>query len=197
MASPMNPDQLGIHLPTLRSDGLLLRWLTNEDVSSLRAIFSDADVVRFMSIAQLVSETAVLQFLDEIHNGFQAGTLYQWGVQFEQDIVGTVTLWRIDRRHRRAELGFALAKAFWGRGLMLHALPAVVEFAFKRLDLHRLEADTDPRNIASIRVLERLGFQREGRLRERYFQSGEIQDSVIFGLLRRDWDGSRPAATNP
>lgn len=184
----MNPDQLGDHLPTLPGDGVKLRSLTPDDVPDLRAIFSDADVVRFMSIPQLTSEAAALSFLDQIHSGFRAGTLYQWGIQLDQRIVGTCTLADIDRTNRRAEIGFALARAFWGRGLILRAVPAVIQLAFERLDLRRIEADADPRNAASIRVLERLGFQREGLLRERYIQLGEVQDAMVFGLLRRDWD---------
>jgi RimJ/RimL family protein N-acetyltransferase len=140
-----------------------------------------------MSVPQLTSEADNLAVLAEIHDCFRAGTLYQWGIELERVIVGSCTLANIDRRHRRAELGFALARAFWGRGLMLEALPALIQFAFGHLDLHRIEADTDPRNTASMRVLERLGFQREGLLRERYFQLGEAQDAVVYGLLRRDW----------
>jgi RimJ/RimL family protein N-acetyltransferase len=59
--------------------------------------------------------------------------------------------------------------------------------AFGTLGLHRVEADVDPRNDASLRLVERLGFRREGHLRERYFVAGEIQDSVIYGLLAPDW----------
>ena len=60
-------------------------------------------------------------------------------------------------------------------------------YAFEVLDLHRIEADVDPRNAASIRTLERLGFQREGYLRERWQVNGEIQDALFYGLLRPDW----------
>ena len=184
----MNTDHLGARLPPLRGDGVQLRGLTTDDVPGLHAIFSDADVVRFMSIPQMTSEAATLKFLARIHHGFRAGTLYQWGIELEQRVVGTCTLAEIDRTNRRAELGFALARAFWGRGLILRALPTVIQFAFERLDLRRIEADADPRNAASIHVLERLGFQREGLLRERYLQLGEVQDAMLFGLLRRDWD---------
>ena len=187
----MNPDQLGDRLPSLVGDGVKLRWLTTDDVPDLGAIFSDADVVRFMSLPQLTSEDATRRFLAQIHNGFRAGTLYQWGIELEQRIVGTCTLAEIDRTNRRAEVGFALAREFWGRGLMLRAVPAMIQFAFERLDLHRIEADADPRNAASLRVLERLGFQREGLLRERYIQLGEVQDAMVFGLLRREWDIAR------
>ena len=193
----MNPDHLGDHLPPLAGDGVQLRWLTTADVPDLRAIFSDADVVRFMSIPQLTSEAATLKFLAQIHNGFRAGTLYQWGIELEQRIVGTCTLADIDRTNQRAEIGFALARELWGRGLILRALPSVFQFAFERLDLRRIEADADPRNAASIRVLERLGFQREGLLRERYIQLGEVQDAMFFGLLRRDWDARTAPPISP
>ena len=187
----MNPDNLGNALPAIPGDGVQLRSLTTADVRDLHAIFSDADVIRFMSISQLTSEASTLNFLTQIHDGFREGTLYQWGIQLEQRIVGTCTLADIDRTNRRAEIGFALAREFWGQGLIRRALPCVIQFAFERLDLRRIEADADPRNAASIRVLERLGFQREGLLRERYIQLGEVQDAMIFGLLRRDW--SSPA----
>lgn len=187
-ATLMNPDHFGDCLPTLPGDGVQLRWLTTDDVPDLQAIFSDADVVRFMSIPQVTSEAAARSLLARIQAGFREGTLYQWGIQLEQRIVGTCTLADIDRTNRRAEIGFALARELWGQGLILRAVPPVIQLAFERLDLRRIEADADPRNAASIRVLERLGFQREGLLRERYIQLGEVQDAMVFGLLRRDWD---------
>jgi RimJ/RimL family protein N-acetyltransferase len=66
----------------------------------------------------------------------------------------------------------------------------LIRFAFGQLDLHRLEADADPLNAASIAVLERQGFKREGLLRERYFMQGEPQDAAYYGLLRREWTGA-------
>ena len=108
--------------------------------------------------------------------------------QVEGDrVVGTCTLFRIDARHRRAEVGFALARATWGRGLASEALATALRFAFETLDLHRIEADADPRNERSLGLLERHGFRREGYLRERYHVSGEVQDSVVLGLLRSEW----------
>ena len=63
------------------------------------------------------------------------------------------------------------------------------DFAFSRLGLRRLEADADPRNIASLRLLDRFGFTQEGLLRERYCVNAELQDAVLLALLRREWDG--------
>lgn len=69
-------------------------------------------------------------------------------------------------------------------------MAALIRFAFEQLDLHRLEADPDPRNAASIRILERQGFKHEGLLRERYFLDGVPQDAAYYGLLRREWTGA-------
>ena len=74
---------------------------------------------------------------------------------------------------------------------MKETLTAVFNYAFDELNFHRIEADVDPRNAASIRALERLGFQREGYMRERWHVNGEIQDAVFFGLLKPDWEAHR------
>jgi len=104
-------------------------------------------------------------------------------------VIGTCTLARLDATHGIAEVGFALARDSWRRGYMKEALPLLVDFAFSRLGLRRLEADVDPRNVASLRLLERLGFRREGLLRERYCMNAELQDAVLLALLGRDWRG--------
>lgn len=184
----VNPDGLGEDLPILDGgEGLRLRSLADSDAGAVFELFGDPEVVRFMSVRRLASEAEARDFIAGTRESFLSGTLYQWGIELEGELVGTCTLADIDRQHRRAELGFAVLRRWWGRRVVSRALPPVIEFAFERLGLHRLEADADPRNEASLRVLERLGFRREGLLRERYFQEGEAQDAVVFGLLRREW----------
>jgi RimJ/RimL family protein N-acetyltransferase len=100
-----------------------------------------------------------------------------------------VTLWRFDVENRHAEVGFALARRAWGRGLMKEGLNQAIALSFGPLGLRRLEADVDPRNEASLRLLESLGFRREGLMRERWNTGGELQDGVLLGLLAREWTG--------
>lgn len=192
----MNPDELGARLPTLEGDGVQLRWLTGKDLPVLAAIFSDPQVVRYMATEPLNTQVAAEQYLLSIHEGFLSGELYQWGIEKSGAIVGTCTLAGIDRHNRHGDIGFALGRSHWGRGLIMKALPAVIEFAFGRLKLHRIGADADPRNAASIRVLEKLGFRREGLLRECYFHMGEIQSALLFGLLQRDWHAAKSNCEN-
>ena len=129
--------------------------------------------------------------LDAIVKQYEIGDVLQMGIEHKADgvLVGTCTLHQIHRQNRRAELGYALGSAWWGRGLMHEALVAFVGHAFGRMKLHRLEADIDPRNAASAKSLERLGFHREGYLRERWIVAGEVSDSALYGLLARDWQG--------
>lgn len=102
-------------------------------------------------------------------------------------LIGTVSLFAFDTSSQRAEIGYMLAPRAWGRGLMHEALQALVAYAFGPLGLRRLEADIDPRNERSARSLERLGFGREGLLRERWMVAGEVSDSALYGLLAREW----------
>lgn len=174
-------------LPTLTGDGVLLRALTAYDAPAVLEIFGDPEVIRWMSIARLRDEDEARAFIADVDRLAETGTLFQWGIATGGEVVGTATLAHVDRRHRRAEVGFAVARRLWGRRIVSRALPALVAHAFETLDLHRLEADVDPENTASLRVLERNGFRREGHLRERYTQDGRWHDAVLLGLLRREW----------
>lgn len=176
-------------LPTINGDRIRLRWLTDSDVDALFSIFSDPEVARYWSSLPFADKAAAQKLLDEIRDSFQKRVLFQWGIALgdEDRVIGTCTLNHIDERNRRAEIGFALGSAYWGNGYMQEALKLFIGFAFGRLALHRIEADVDPENVRSIRTLERLGFVREGYLRERWLVGGGVQDSLFYGLLRSDW----------
>jgi len=176
-------------LPTLMTPRLRLRWITNEDVEALFNVFSNAEVMRYWSTPPLADRTAAVTLLQEIHDSFEQQAMLKWGVARRTDdlLIGTTTLFHLDLANRRAEIGYALGREHWGQGLMHEALQKLLSYCFQTLDLRRLEADVDPRNKGSIKTLERLGFQREGYLRERWEVAGEIQDALFYGLLRPEW----------
>jgi len=187
---------VGDRLPTLNAGRVQLRWLTDADVPALFTIFGDPEVTRFWGSPVLPDLAAAAALLADIHGMFHERTLFQWGVEADGgQLVGTCTLAHLDAVNRRAELGFALGKSFWGRGYMKAALPVVLSFAFDKLGLHRVYADTDPQNSAAIRRIEKLGFLREGNLREHYLVQGHAQDAAIFGLLKSEW--GRRAQNSP
>ncbi len=193
----MNPDGFQSRLPTLNGDGVQLRWLEPADLPVLQRLFGDDEVVRFMALSRLETRAQAEVFLESIVEGFLEGSLYQWGLEAGGQLVGTCTLAGIDRDNRHAEIGFALERAHRGRGLMARATRTLLGFSFRFLALHRIEADVDPRNTASIRLLEKLGFAREGLLRERYREQDGYQDALIYGLLAREWQGIPATDSQP
>ena len=180
---------LGTLLPTIVARRVQLRWLVDDDVPALFAIFGDPQVTRYWGNPALADENGAAKLLADIHELFAQRRLFQWGIALIETnaVIGTCTLAALDSKNRRAELGFALGRAHWGCGYAGESLRALLSFAFSTMHLHRLTADTDPRNEASIRTLERLGFRREGYLREHHLTHDEAQDSIIYGLLRSDW----------
>jgi [ribosomal protein S5]-alanine N-acetyltransferase len=183
-------------LPTLVAQRVKLRWLLQTDVPALFAVFSHPQAMQFWSTPAMTHEAQAKEYLEDIQRCFAAKTLFQWGIaQLKSDeIIGTCTLHQLDTRNRRAEIGFALNHTHWHQGYGTEAVGRVVQYAFNTLRLHRIEADTDPRNAASIALLTRLGFVAEGHMRERWLTHGAPQDSAIFGLLAREWRAARAAA---
>lgn len=97
-----------------------------------------------------------------------------------------------NRFHRRAEIGYSLARAWWGQGIASEAVRAVLDFGFTRMHLHRITAMTIADNHRSVRMLERIGFRREGTRREySWEEDGTFHDSAIYGLLESDVIGGR------
>ncbi len=187
-----NPDPFDEALPTLDTERLRLRHPRPTDADAVLAIFGNAEATRYWSHEPLPTLDGARTYLAGIDTGFAERDFFQWAIteQEEDGLIGTVTLADWSKQNRRAEIGFMLHPLHWGKGYAGEAVCAVLAFAFGPFDLHRIEADVDPRNAASVRLLERLGFQYEGRLRDRWFTYGEWSDSLLYGLLRADFDAA-------
>src|SRR4030095_3335160 len=176
-------------LPEISGDRVRLRGIEESDLDQLYSIFSDPKVMRYWSTLPLESIEEARALLNEIQTGNQQRTMLKWGVALKETdiLIGTVTLFHLEQSQERAEIGYAQARAYWGQGYIHEALQSLLTYAFEEMKLRRVEADVDPRNGASIKTLERLGFQKEGFLRERWHVGGEIQDALFYGLLQREW----------
>ena len=161
------------------------------DLEALWTVFSDAETLRYWSHEPFETREQAAAYLVGIDRVRAGGSLFQWAIAeaATDALVGTVTLYGWDRTHRRAEIGFILGQAHWGKGYASEAVRAVLGFAFDAMGLHRVEADVDPDNAASLALLARLGFREEGRLAERWFTYGQWRDSVVLGLLGPAYSG--------
>ena len=173
----------------IRTQRLLLRPLAEADAEALFAVHADT---RVMQYSNSPAWTGIQQAHDLValsHSWLSSGMHLCLGIARKDDgvVMGTCTLFDINRSSRRAELGFVLGSLAWGQGYMTEALVAFLNHGFRELDLNRVEADTDPRNLAAIKTLEGLGFVREGLLRERWITNGHKSDAALYGLLESDW----------
>jgi RimJ/RimL family protein N-acetyltransferase len=176
-------------VPILSAERVRLRPLRAADADDLFALQSDVRVMRYWSHPAWTEREQAVRRIAQLENDRATSEFYTWAVTQDGSdaLIGTVSLFAIHREQRRAELGYALASALWGRGYATEMLRPAIDFAFNTLDLERLEADIDPRNEASCRLVERVGFIREGLLRERWRVAGEVTDSAMYGLLRREY----------
>ena len=173
----------------IETEHLILRFVSEADLPAVYEIFSHPEVMRYWSYPPWIDRSQAEQWLSRVREGYRTQTAFQLGIERRADhiLVGTCTLFQFEAASRRAEIGYALGRPYWGSGYMHMALKALLQYAFQTLDLNRLEADIDPRNGASAKTLERLGFQKEGHLRERWIVNDEVSDTALYGLLRREW----------
>ncbi len=175
--------------PALTGRRVRLRGPRADDADALFTLFSDPQVMRYWSRPPMTVRAEAEGLIDEIGEAFAKRAGFNWMVVQPEDdtVIGTAALFRFEPRHRRAEIGYSMRSDLWGRGLASEAVRVMLDWAIRTLGLHRVEADIDPRNDGSRRILARLGFASEGVLRERYFVGDEVSDTELFGLLAEDW----------
>jgi RimJ/RimL family protein N-acetyltransferase len=182
--------------PTLSTDRLRLRPFDDADADALFALHSNAHVLRYWDSPPWTERGRAERFIAACRQMADDGTGARPAVERLSDgaFLGWCGLVRWNPEHRSASLGYCFGEAAWGHGYATEAAGALLRWAFDTLDLNRVQAETDTRNLASARVLEKLGFVREGTLREDCIVRGEVSDSWVYGLLRREW---RPTLTTP
>jgi len=181
--------------PELTTARLVLRETAEHDVEAVFAMESDPVAMRYWSRLPMQGLSEARESVARAREYFQHRVALRWSITRPTDgrMLGHASVFNFSEQSSRAEIGYGLAREHWGQGYMHEALTHVADYAFGPLGLRRLEADVDPRNAASLRSLERLGFAREGLLRERWRVGDEISDSVLLGLLAREWRVRRRA----
>lgn len=180
-----------LHTPDLR-----LRPSNQTDVEGMFNMLSDPQSMKYWSDKPIEDLDAAVEMLNKDLESDAQGNSMCWAITLHghDKMIGKCILFQFDKSNRRAEIGYILNRRYWRQGLMYQALTAVIDFAFNTLDLHRIEADVDTENTGSLGILEKLGFTREGLFRERWLVYDEWQDSVMFGLLKHEWQAENNLA---
>ncbi len=179
----------------LETTRLVLREFVEEDWPALHAFESDPEAVRYQGYDARTVEACrayVRQCL--VDPTERPRRVYDLAVvrRVEGDLIGRSGLKIEDAALREGKLWYILHRAHWGRGYIPEAARALLDFGFTEVGLHRVWADCDPANAASVRVLEKLGLRREAHFRENAWLKGAWVDSLIYAVLDREWPPEGP-----
>ena len=174
--------------PELKTERLLLRRLDKADANEIFFLRSNEDVLRYLGKEPAASLKEAEDFIELINKNVDGNESVLWGIALLDDpsiIIGTICLWNFQKEHYRSEIGYVLHPSHWKKGIMKEAINCVVDYGFKVLGLHRIEAVLTPANIASSAVLESTGFVKEAHLKENVFFKGEFGDTLIYSKLNK------------
>ena len=179
----------------LNTDRLLLRPWSLTDIEDAFAYGSDPEWGRYLweTPYPYTYQDAATFVAMASNDPWETRALY--AIELGGRAIGGVRMYVTDVQGGIAGMGFNLAPVHWGRGYASEAAGAVLAYGFEAAGLHRVFATVDSRNVAALRVVERLGMRREGVLRHHHFHLGEYADEVVYGILSNEWRARGAAAS--
>jgi ribosomal-protein-alanine N-acetyltransferase len=174
---------------TIETERLGLRPVTLEDVEDILTFATDVEWAHYLPVPQPYTRRDAEEFVASqiLLDREQTAS---WGIVLDGAVIGGINL-RMDSENHACELGYSVAREYWGQGFATEAARAVIDAAFESLpDLNKVRAMADLRNVASQRVMEKVGMTREGILRQNRLFRGEHVDEVWYGLLRSEWEAA-------
>jgi ribosomal-protein-alanine N-acetyltransferase len=169
---------------------LVLRPYRDTDLEEVLRYATDPQWAQFLPVPQPYERAHGVAFLTQ-QVAVDRTSSPSWAITADGLVIGGVDV-SIYHTQRRASIGYSLSPKWWGRGLATEAAQAVVDSCFASLDwLNKIAADADAENSGSLRVMEKIGMQREGLLRKHRVTHGKIVDVVACGMLREEWESRR------
>ncbi len=172
--------------PVISTGNLMLRDLRRIDAEEIFLLRSDQKVNEFINRPSAVSIQEAHDFIRRIEEGTGKKEAFYWAIvpAMQSSLAGTICLWSFDAGRGKAEIGYELLPAYHGKGIMSEALAAVIKFAFEKLLLRKLEANTHRNNIASIKLLEKAGFTRDAAAEEIMDPVEKAEGVIAYSLQR-------------
>lgn len=171
--------------PVLLTQRLRLREVRHSDVSDFFLIRSNAENMRFIPRPLAKTEQDIIDFLKVGEEVYQKGEMINFAIALKDSdkFIGSIGFYRTKWHADRTELGYILSPEHRGKGYIHEAVMEMIRFAFEDIGFHSLEAIIDPRNTASINVVEKAGFIKEGHITANDYWNGEYLDTLIYSLI--------------
>lgn len=172
--------------PVIETKRLCLKQITVTDANDLFLLRSNKTAMKYLDRPLATSIQDIEELLKKINEHWQQNIAIGWGITIKNAprLIGTIGYYRIEKEHYRAEIGYMLHPNYWAMGIMNEAISAIIDFGFNTLKLHSIEANVNPNNVASIRILEKNKFRKEAHFKENYFFNGFFLDTTIYSLLK-------------
>lgn len=176
------------NFPTLSTNRLVMRAVSMDDVASIRALLSIAEVTRYSNIPDSPTKEETIDFVRNMSELYQSGNGCAWIMEdrVSHALVGVFRFNWFHKPWKCGGIGYESHPDFWRRGLMTEALRVAIHCGHAIFGLNRIEAWTLPGNGASDRVLEKGGFRYEGTLRQKAWFKGAFHDFRMFGRVVGD-----------
>lgn len=186
MPETMRVDDVFGELPEVVGEQLRLRKLRIDDIDDVFAYASDPAVSRYTLWRTHRNSAESKAYIKAVLDQYAAGDVAVWALERRADrvCIGTGGFVKWHPQHRRAEIGYALARRYWGQGYGTEAAQLFIQFGFEQMRCHRIHAFCVPENIASWRVMEKVGMVYEGTLRGYVFQDGRPVDLRVYAIIR-------------
>ena len=172
--------------PVLETERLKLREIKKEDAAGIFACFSNDNVTRYYGQETLQNIEGAEKFVDFFSKNFNEKRGIRWGIELkgEKEIIGTIGFNAWFPKHKRAEIGYEIHPDHWRKGYTSEAVSKVLSYGFDVMDLTRIGAVVFLENEASNKLLTKIGFQKEGVLRDYMYQNGIAHDTYIYSLMK-------------
>ncbi|MBK6914169.1 MAG: GNAT family N-acetyltransferase [Ignavibacteriales bacterium] len=173
--------------PELESERLLFREFLLSDSKDLYLIESNDAVVRYMDKHKMESINDSENYIRSCRESYKTENSIEWGIieKSSNSFIGYFGFWRIVKAHCRAEIGYSLNPGYWGKGYMTESLKTLLLYGFNKLKLHSIEANVNPKNKNSIKLLEGIGFKKEAYFRENFLFDDKFLDTITYSLLEK------------
>ncbi|OOG71598.1 GNAT family N-acetyltransferase [Flavobacterium sp. A45] len=174
--------------PILKTKRFLLRQLNANDADAILSLRSNDEVMKYIPRPYLKTKEEALELIAMFDDKIENGIGINWGIYFleePENLLGIIGYYRMKPEHYRAEVGYMIFPEHSGKGIVSEALQKVVEYGFKEMKLHSIEAVLDPENKGSEKVLLKNGFTKEAHLIENEYYEGRFLDTMIYSLLNK------------
>lgn len=179
--------QIFVHIPTIKTERLILRRITKGDLFDVFDYAKNPAVSQFLLWYPHISLADTRAYLATVDAYYKKGKFYDWGIEYEGKMIGTAGFSRFDVENNSAEIGYVLSESYWGKGIALEAARAVLKFGFERLGLRRISAKCIVGNSRSESVMRKCAMTCEGVARDAILAKGRYHDIITYAITAPDY----------